>query len=157
MTIGLTTTGKKTLRRNRMTERKQTKTHPGSRRLRPDKGTWRLHPHPDSPNAGMQQKPLSVNHLLFKGNALADAAVSLLTEAADYALFAKATHRASSKRGVLVGRSSPRGPGGRSDRRYRDPDGGGQRRGLSPTCIPSQGRATTRNARSGPLHSDPFA
>src|SRR5207245_3787804 len=122
MTIGPTTTGNKTRRRNRVTERKHTKTHPGSRRLPPDKGTWRLHP--DSPNAGMQQKPLSVNHLLFKGNALADAAVSLLTEAADYALFAKATHRASSKRGVIVGISSHRWPGGGSDRRYRNPNGG---------------------------------
>ena len=62
-------------------------------------------------------------------------------------------HRASSKRCVLESKSSPRGPGGRSDRRYRDPDGGGQRRGLPPACISSQARGNDRKSalRSAPL------
>ena len=33
----------------------------------------------------------------------------------------------------------------------------GQRRGLPPTYIPPQARATTRTLRSGPLHSNPFS
>ena len=45
----------------------------------------------------------------------------------------------------------PSRPGGPSDRRYHDPDGGDQRRGLSQACIPLKREAMTKRALSGPL------
>ena len=62
-------------------------------------------------------------------------------------------HRASSKRCVLESKSSPRGPGGRSDRRSRHPDGGDQRRDLSSARIASQARGNDKESvlRSAPI------
>ena len=87
-------------------------------------------------------------------NAPARAAVSRLTETGGYRFSACSAHRASSKRCVLDRRSAPRGPGGRSDRRYRHPDGGDQRRSPFPARLSFQARGDGKGAL---LQSTPIA